>query len=82
LHWAERIGSRFWASPIYADGRIYFFDRDATTTVVAPATKFRQLAVNELEGTMLAGAAVVDGAIILRTDQALYRINQDADGSE
>ncbi|MDP6556379.1 MAG: PQQ-binding-like beta-propeller repeat protein [Pirellulaceae bacterium] len=82
LHWAERIGSRFWASPIYADGRIYFFDRDATTTVVAPATKFHQLAVNKLEGTMLAGAAVVDGAIILRTDQALYRINQDVDGSE
>lgn len=78
LHWAERIGTRFWASPIFADGRIYFFDRDATTTVIAPATTFRQLAVNKLDGTMLAGAAAVDGAIILRTDKALYRISRNA----
>ena len=78
MHWAERIGSRYWASPIYADGRIYFFDRNATTTVIAPGTKFRQLAVNKLPGEMLAGAAVVDGAIILRTDEAVYRVSRDA----
>ncbi len=74
VHWAERIGSRYWASPIYADGRIYFFDRDATTTVIAPGKDFRRLAVNKLPGEMLAGAAAVDGALILRTDEAVYRI--------
>ncbi len=76
MHWAERIGSRFWASPVYADGRIYFLDRDATTTVIAPGTTFKKLAVNVLPGEMLAGAAVVDGAMILRTDEAVYRIGE------
>lgn len=81
MHWAERIGTRFWASPVFADGRIYFFDRDATTTVIAPGTTYRRLAVNKLQGTMLAGAAVVDGALVLRTDKALYRVSRDSNAT-
>ncbi len=73
-HWTERIGKHFWASPLYADGRIYFFDRDGTTTVVAAASKYQRLAINKLDGEMLATAAAVDNALVLRTDKALYRL--------
>ncbi len=73
-HWTERIGKHFWASPLYADGRIYFFDRDGTTTVVAAGTEYQRLAINKLDGEMLATAAAVDNALILRTDKALYRL--------
>lgn len=72
--WSERIGKQFWASPLYADGQIYFFDRDGTTTVIAASKVFRRLARNKLDGTMLASAAAIDNALILRTDKALYRI--------
>ncbi len=71
-HWTERIGRRFWASPLYADGKIYFFDDDGTTTVIAPGKTYRQLFVNKLEGIQLATAAAIDGALILRTDEAIY----------
>ena len=71
-HWTERIGKRFWASPLYADGRIYFFERDGETTVIEPGKTFRKLSVNRLGGTLYATAAAVDGALILRTSQALY----------
>jgi outer membrane protein assembly factor BamB len=72
--WTERIGKHFWASPLYADGRIYFFDRDGTTTVIAAAKQYKRLAINKLDGEMLATAAAVDNALILRTDKALYRV--------
>ncbi len=72
VHWSQRIGKRFWASPLYADGKIYFFDRDSTTTVIEPGTTFKELAVNKLDGEQFATAAAVDGSLIIRTDQALY----------
>ncbi|MDA1015570.1 MAG: PQQ-binding-like beta-propeller repeat protein [Planctomycetota bacterium] len=75
-HWTERIGKRFWASPLYADGRIHFFERDGETTVIEPGKTFRKLAVNKLGGTLYATAAAVDGALILRTSQALYCLKQ------
>ena len=73
-HWTKRIGKKFWASPLYADGRIYFFGNDGRTTVIAPGKAFRKLAENQLDGRLLATAAAVDGALILRTDKALYCI--------
>ena len=75
-HWTKRIGKRFWASPLYADGRIYFFDQDGKTTVIAPGKTFRLLSVNKLPGRLLATAAAVDGALLLRTEKALYCIRK------
>jgi outer membrane protein assembly factor BamB len=72
-HWTARIGKSFWAAPVFADGRIYFFDRDGTTTVLAPGRQFQTLATNVLKEKMQAAAAAVDHALILRTDRALYR---------
>ena len=75
-HWQERLGGNFSASPTFADGRIYLLDEDATTTVIAPGKTFESLAVNKLEGRTLATPAMVDGAIFLRTDTHLYRIEK------
>ncbi|MDP6445194.1 MAG: PQQ-binding-like beta-propeller repeat protein [Pirellulaceae bacterium] len=78
-HWTARIGKNFWASPIFADGRIYFFDREGRTTVVEPGTQFRKLAVNQLDGTHMASGAAIDGALLLRTEKAVYRIGAARD---
>ena len=75
-HWQQRLGSKFWASPVYADGRIYCLDEQATTTVLAPGTTFEKLATNKLEGQAQASPAIVDGAIFLRTSTHLYRIEK------
>jgi outer membrane protein assembly factor BamB len=74
-HWTSRLGGKFWASPVYADGRIYCTDEQATTTVFRPGTRFERLAVNKLPGNAQASPAIVDGAIFLRTDTHLYRID-------
>ncbi len=73
--WTQRLGKKFWASPIYADGRIYFLDSSGATTIIEPGRKFKRLSVNKLDGTLFAAPAAVDGALILRTDKALYRLN-------
>jgi hypothetical protein len=74
--WQERIGGNFSASPVYADGRIYFLNEEGKTTVVAPQRSYQELATNQVDGRTLASPAFVDGVIFLRTDTHLYRIEE------
>src|SRR5262249_24218077 len=46
--WQQRFGGDYSASPIFADGRIYFFNEDGRSPAVEPAAKFKQLAENKL----------------------------------
>jgi outer membrane protein assembly factor BamB len=74
LHWQQRLGGNYSASPVYADGRIYFLSEEGAGTVIAPGTTFRQLASNQLDGAILASMAVADRAFFIRTNTHLYRI--------
>ena len=74
LHWQQRIGGNYSASPVFADGRIYFLSEEGVATVIAPGTTFRKLAVNELDGATLASMAVANGSIFIRSLTHLYRI--------
>jgi hypothetical protein len=62
------------ASPVAANGRIYFFGETGATTVVRPGKEFERLAENHLDGRVLASPALVDQAVILRTATHLYKI--------
>jgi outer membrane protein assembly factor BamB len=77
--WTQRMGGAYSASPIYADGRIYFFSHSGVTTVVQPGRKHVVLAVNELDGEdLMASPAVAGKALYIRTQTHLYRIeNRD-----
>jgi outer membrane protein assembly factor BamB len=76
-HWRERLGGTFSASPIHAAGRIYFQDEAGTTTVVKAAATFEKLASSTLPGRTLASPAPIEGALFIRSDKALYRLNAD-----
>jgi outer membrane protein assembly factor BamB len=76
LYWRERLGGTYFASPVCAGGRLYFFDRDGKTTVLRAAKQFERLAENQLEGPMIATPAVVHRSILLRTDKYLYCIER------
>jgi len=73
-HWQQRLAGGYSASPVYADGRIYFLNEDGATTVVAPGPVFRTLATNTLDGITLASPAVSTGSVFIRTASHLYRI--------
>jgi len=72
--WQERIRSRYYASPIYADGRIYFFSDTGKTTVLKAGRTFEVLATNMLAEGFMASPAVLGKSLILRTKAHLYRI--------
>ena len=74
--WQKRLGGEYSASPIYADGRIYFFGHDPAATVIEAVGQFKVLAVNRLDAGFMASPAVVGKALILRTKTHLYRIEQ------
>ncbi len=77
LIWKERIGGAYSASPIYADGRIYFFNQEGTATVVQPGRNYAVLAVNKLDGEeLMASPAVAGRALFVRTRTDLYRIEK------
>jgi outer membrane protein assembly factor BamB len=73
--WRNRLGGGYSASPVYADGRIYFLSEEGETAVIAPGKQFKLLATNRLEGGQtLASMAIVEGAIFIRTRTNLYCI--------
>ncbi|REJ90959.1 MAG: hypothetical protein DWQ45_26730 [Planctomycetota bacterium] len=77
-HWQERLGGQFWASPLYADGKIYFQDQHGGSVVVKAGTEFVELARNQLGAgeRSFASYGVVDGALFIRTEEALYRVEE------
>jgi outer membrane protein assembly factor BamB len=74
IQWQQRLGGNYAASPVYADGRIYFPSEEGVTTVIEPGPTFKRLAVNQLDGAILASMAVAEKAFFIRTHSHLYRI--------
>lgn|SRR5487761_1490691 len=75
-HWQKRVPGNYSASPLFADGKIYFTNEQGLTTVIEPGKQYRELAANQLEGETLASLAVSGKALFLRSETHLYRIEQ------
>jgi outer membrane protein assembly factor BamB len=73
-HWQQRLGGEYSASPVFADGRIYIQDEQGLGVVIKPGRKFQKLASNPLGERTLASYAVGDGALFIRGEEHLYRI--------
>jgi outer membrane protein assembly factor BamB len=74
--WRKRLGGDYWASPIAADGRIYFFSESGTTTVIEPGAEYKELGVNHLDDAIMSTPAVAGQALFIRTVSSLYRIEK------
>jgi outer membrane protein assembly factor BamB len=74
--WTQRLSGEFSASPLAADGKIYYCGQDGVTTVVKVSRQYEELAKNTLEDGFMASPAVTGKALILRTRSALYRIEE------
>ncbi|MFN0119880.1 MAG: PQQ-binding-like beta-propeller repeat protein [Blastocatellia bacterium] len=74
--WRARLGGNHSASPLYADGRIYFLSEEGESVVIAPGKEYKPLATNHLDGSTLASMAVAEGSIFIRSQTHLYRIGE------
>ncbi|UCD58812.1 MAG: carboxylesterase family protein [Candidatus Hydrogenedentota bacterium] len=79
--WRERprTGGDHWASPLYADDKIYFSGKKGVVSVIAATRDFQLLAENLFDASFIASPAVAGNAIILRSLTHLYCV---AEGKE
>jgi outer membrane protein assembly factor BamB len=75
--WRERLADRFSASPVWAEGKIYFLSEKGTTTVIQEGDEFKVLAKNELDETCKASPALSQGNIFIRSDKHLFCIGHN-----
>jgi outer membrane protein assembly factor BamB len=73
--WTHRIGGKFSASPILAEGRVYVLSESGETTIFrATPERYVEVARNTLDEQALASPVVIDHGLLIRTAGALYRI--------
>ncbi len=74
VRWSERLAGNFSASPVVAEGRVYFQNETGSTYVVKAAKTFELLATNELGEKTLSSPAPVDGALFVRGETHLFKL--------
>ncbi len=73
LVWKRRLEGDYSASPIYARGRIYFFNENAVCTVIKASRQFEILAVNAVaKEELMASPAAAGKSLFIRTEKHLY----------
>ena len=69
----ERIGGvSYTASPVAADGRIYFTSEQGQVRVVKAGPEFELLAVNEMDDLCMATPAISNGALFVRSQHFVW----------
>lgn len=67
-------GHTFSASPVAVGDRILLLTEDGMTFVIAAGDEYREIAHNDLAEMSLASPAIAGGAVYVRTETKLYRI--------
>ena len=73
VHWTERVSGNYSASPLLADGKIFFANQEGTVTVMEPGRSYLPLASNTLPGSIMASPIAWGESLLIRTEQSLYR---------
>jgi outer membrane protein assembly factor BamB len=68
-----------YASPVAANGRVYFSSREGTTVVIEHGRNLQLLAANQLDEPIDASPAIVGKEMIVRGENHLYCIASDND---
>jgi outer membrane protein assembly factor BamB len=76
--YSERLGGSggYTASPVAADGRLYFTGEDGSVRVVKAGPKFEPLATNKLGEPCLSTPAISDGMLFVRTQHHLFALGR------
>jgi len=74
VRWTQRIGGNHSASPLAADGRVYFLSEEGECTAIAPGKTYKELARSSVGERTFASLAVSGKALYLRGERSLYRL--------
>jgi outer membrane protein assembly factor BamB len=76
--WQQRLGGAYSASLTFANGKIYAQSEQGETIVVEPASEFREVSRSQIGDKTFASYAIAGQAIYLRTERALFRLQEGA----
>ena len=76
IRWQKRLDGEYAASPVLADGRIFFFSREGTITAIKPGEIFELIQETKLGDGFMASPAIVGDQMILRSKSHLYAIGK------
>ena len=74
--WQARLNGVFFASPVAADGMVYFVSQTGETIVIRAGRTPEILARNDLGERLVASPAISGGRIFLRSDARLFAIGR------
>jgi outer membrane protein assembly factor BamB len=74
LQWKQRLKGGYKASPLAADGRLYFLSIDGLCTVISASPRFDKLVENKLDDETIASPAISQGRIYIRGKKSLYSV--------
>jgi outer membrane protein assembly factor BamB len=77
----NRLGGNYSASPVAADGRIYFPSEEGEIRVVQAGPGYQVLVVNKMDDACMATPAISDGMMFVRTQHFVYGIGR-AEGTK
>jgi sugar lactone lactonase YvrE len=64
------------ASPVAADGKVYFLSEDGETIVIAAGRTLCVLARNRLPARQFVSPAIAGGRLFIRSDDQLFAIGK------
>lgn len=80
--WKQRVGGKYWASPLFANGNLYFFSMQGDISVFTATKDVLELvSKNRISGEIISSPAVASNALILRTTTHLYCFVNDKTAS-
>jgi len=74
--WQQRVDGIFSASPVAADGKVYFVSETGETIVLKAGRQAEVLARNDVGERLIASPAISNGQIFLRSDDRLFAIGK------
>lgn len=74
--WQERLGGNYTATPLYADGKLWFFSQEGKIKVLKASREFEELGESQLGDGFMASPAVSDDLMYLRSRTNLYQVGR------
>jgi outer membrane protein assembly factor BamB len=74
-------GGAYTASPVAADGKVYFTSEDGDVFVVKAGPKYELLATNPIGEVCMASPAISDGMIFIRAEHHVFAIGERSVGA-
>jgi len=77
IRWRERVGGKYFGSPVRVADRLYCISREGEMVVLAASEQFKELARINLEEPSNSTPAVADGVMYIRTAAHLMAIGSE-----